>query len=134
MTQEWQGSGSAIKSQNDWQAKRLGMNPPESEIMLRSDVGMSILSACGIGVELVSRAEGSSGREAWRRLLHGTIDPAARIVAQELSEKLETDVSLDLSSLHASDISGRARAFASLVSAGLPISEAVSVTGLISDD
>ena len=92
------------------------------------------LRACGIPVELISKGEGTASREARRRLLHGTIDPVARIVAQELSAKLETDVTLDLSALHASDVQGRARAFSSLVSAGLPIAESASVTGLIGED
>ena len=110
------------------------MNPPESEIMLRSDVGMSILSACGIPVELVSKGEGTASREAWRRFLHGSVDPVAKLVAAELSEKLEQAVTLDLSSLHASDIQGRARAFQSLVGGGMNIGEAAAVTGLIGDD
>ena len=132
--QDWQGRGSGIMSSQDWQPKRLGMNPPESEIMLRSDVGMSILSACGIPVELVSKGEGTASREAWRRFLHGSVDPVAKLVAEELTLKLEQDVTLDLSSLHASDIQGRARAFQSLVGGGMPIAEAASVTGLIGDD
>ena len=57
----------------------------------------------------------------------------ARLVAAELSEKLEYAVSLDLSGLHASDVEGRARAFQSLVGSGMPIGEAASVTGLIED-
>ena len=95
---------------------------------------MSILSACGIPVDLVSKSEGTASREAFRRFLHTSIDPVARLVAQELSEKLETDVTLDLSSLHASDVQGRARAFQSLVGGGMPIAEAAAVTGLIGDD
>ena len=67
MTQEWQGTGSAIKSQHDWQPKRLGMNPPESEVVLRSDAAMSILNSCGVPVELVSKGEGTASREAFRR-------------------------------------------------------------------
>ena len=132
--QDWQGKGSGIGSANDWQPRRLGMDPPQSEIVLRSDAALSILSACGVPVELVSKGEGTASREAWRRFLHGSVDPVARLVAQELSEKLETDVTLDLSSLHASDIQGRARAFQSLVSAGMPITEAAAVTGLLETD
>ena len=60
--------------------------------------------------------------------------PVAKMVAQELSEKLETAVSLDLSALHASDIQGRARSFKSLVDGGMPIAEAVSLTGLLVED
>ena len=132
--QDWQGKGSGIGSANDWQPRRLGMDPPQSEIVLREDAAMSILSACGVPVELVSKGEGTASREGWRRFLHGSVDPVARLVAQELSAKLETAVSLDLSSLHASDVQGRARAFSSLVSAGMPIAEAASVTGLLGDN
>ncbi len=136
-SQDWQGKGGipgASSQSKDWTPRRLGMNPPESEIMLRSDAALSILSACGIPVELVSKGEGTASREAWRRFLHGSVDPVARLVAAELSDKLEMDVSLDLSGLHASDIQGRARAFQSLVGAGMPIGEAAAVTGLIGDD
>ena len=132
--QDWQGKGSGIGSANDWQPRRLGMDPPESEIMLRSDVALSVLSACGVPVELVSKGEGTASREAWRRFLHGSVDPVARLVAQELSEKLETDVTPDLSSLHASDVQAPARAFQSLVGGGMDIAKAVAVTGLLSDN
>ena len=132
--QDWQGKGSGIGSANDWQPRRLGMDPPQSEIVLREDAAMSILSACGVPVELVSKGEGTASREAWRRFLHGSVDPVAKLVAAELSEKLEQAVTLDLSSLHASDIQGRARAFQSLVGGGMNIGEAAAVTGLIGDD
>ncbi|MCY4487666.1 MAG: hypothetical protein OXF11_11210 [Deltaproteobacteria bacterium] len=85
-------------------------------------------------MELVSKGERTASREAWRRFLHGSVDAVAKLVAQELSDKLEMDVSLDLSGLHASDIQGRARAFQSLVGAGMPVGEAAAVTGLIGDD
>ena len=110
------------------------MNLPQAQVVLRSDVGMSILNARGVPSELVERGEGTGAREAWRRFLHGSVDPVAKLVAAELSEKLETDVTLDLSSLHASDVQGRARAFQSLVGGGMSIAEAAAVTGLIGDD
>ena len=71
--------------------------------------------------------------EAWRRFLHGSVDPVSKLVAQELSEKLEQAVTLD-SGLFASDVQGRVRAFQSLVGGGMPIGEAASVAGLIGDD
>ena len=119
MTSDWQATGAMIGSSHDWTPKRLGMDPPQAQVVLRSDVGMSILNACGVPAELVAgKAEGTAAREGWRRFLHGSVDPVARIVAQELSEKLERDVTLDLSGLHASDIQGRARAFQSVVGGG----------------
>ena len=57
-------------------------------------------------------------RESWRTFLHGTLQGAADVVATELSEKLEVPVKLNFNRLFASDIQGRARAFASLVGKG----------------
>ena len=49
------------------------------------------------------------------RFLHTTLQPLAKQVEAELSEKLDGDVKLDLSATFASDLSGRSRAFASMV-------------------
>ena len=133
-TSDWQGTGARIGSQSDWMPRRLGMDPPQAEVALRSDVGMSILNACGVPPELIMAGDGTGSREAWRRFLHGTVDPVSRLVAQELTEKLETEVSLDLGNLHASDVQGRARAFQSLVVGGMDIGKAAAVTGLLVED
>ena len=63
-------------------------------------------------------SDGTAQRESWRRFLHGSVQPLAALVSQELSEKLDVDISLDLSRIGASDISGRARSFGSLVKGG----------------
>ena len=60
-TQDWQAAGSRITSQQEWMARRLGMDVPAAQVALRSDVGMSILNACGIPPELVI-----SSRRQWR--------------------------------------------------------------------
>ena len=43
-------------------------------------------------------------------------------------------VSFDFTQLAASDISGRARAFGSLVKGGMPMAEAAAVSGILIDD
>ncbi|MDE0455923.1 MAG: hypothetical protein OXI15_01400 [Chromatiales bacterium] len=81
--------------------------------------------------KLVEASEGTGAREAFRRFLHATIAPAARLVELELSAKLEEDVKLDFPGLMASDLSGRARAFQSLVSGGMEVAKAAALAGLM---
>ena len=53
------------------------------------------------------------------------------MVEAELTEKLETPVRLDWSELRASDITGRARAFQSLVGSGMDVAKASALSGLL---
>ena len=80
---------------------------------------------------IVTASEGTSQRESFRRLMHATIAPLARIVAEELSAKFETDISLSFDSLFAADLSGRARAFQSLVGGGMDLAKAAALSGLM---
>ena len=60
--------------------------------------------------------------------------PPASLVESELQEKLEDTVTLSWQELRASDLSGRARAFKSMVGGGMAVAEAVSVAGLMVED
>ena len=68
-------------------------------------------------------------RGSYRRFLFATIAPLGRLVAVELSEKLGDDVALDREELRAAEITGRARAYQSLVGAGLGPARAVELAG-----
>ena len=118
----------------DWVPSRLGANPPEAVLGLREAVQRSVLAMCGIPVELVERSEGASGREAWRRLLHGTLEPLGRVVAAELGRVFGMSFDLDFSRLGASDTQGQARGFRALVGTetqpGVPVGEALEISGL----
>ena len=76
-------------------------------------------AACGVPPSLVTLpADGTGQREAWRRFLHGSVSPVARLVQTKLRAKLDTPaLALDLGSLYAADVTGRARAWRSLVGA-----------------
>ena len=77
----------------------------------------------------------SSGvREAWRLALFGVLSPLGRLVESELQEKLEDTVTLSWQELRASDLSGRARAFQSMVGGGMDVSAAVSIADLMVED
>ena len=119
----------------DWQARRIGANPPQTMIGLRRDVEASILAACGCPGSLIERSDGTLSREEMRRFLHSTISPVARIVAGELAVKLDVPgLSFDFSALFASDLSGRARAFQSMVGGGMEVGKAAALAGLMVND
>ena len=119
----------------DWEQKRIGANPPQTMIGLRNEVQASILAACGCPGSLLERADGTWAREEFRRFLHSTISPVARIVAGEMAVKLDTPgLAFDFAALFASDLSGRARAFQSMVGGGMDVGKAAALAGLMVDD
>lgn len=125
------GDGRPAAPKEDWQQKRIGFTAPDTLRNLRTDSGKAVLAACGVPVELVVAADGTGQREAYRRWLFGSVLPLARILERELSAKLETDVKLDFSELMASDLAGRARAFQSMVGAGMDLERAAALAGLM---
>ena len=93
------------------------------------------MAACGVPPSLAeARTEGGGQRESFRRLIHNTIQPAADLVAQELSEKLERPFDFSFSRLMSSDLVGRSRAFSQMVRAGMTLESAAGLTGLLVDD
>ena len=85
-------------------------------------------------MELIESSEGTGAREAFRRFLHATIAPASRLVELELSAKLDQDVRLSFESLFAPNLSGRARAFQSLVGGGMDVAKTAALSGLTLSD
>ena len=121
-------------SASDWQSRRLGASPPAALVELATLATREILAACGISPALFDATAGASAREAYRQVLHGVIAPLGKIVAAELSEKLEVDIVLDWTELRAGDIAGRARAFQSMVGGGMDVTKAAALAGLMSPD
>ena len=72
-------------------------------------------------------------QEAGRGYVHAFLAPVGEIVAAELADRLGTPgLRLDFSALFAS-ITGRARAFASMVQAGMDAERAVALSGLLAE-
>ena len=125
----------ASAPQSDWSVKRLGSMIPDVNETIRSSVGLSIASALGVPISLLTDADGLSQRESWRRFIWGSVAPLSRSIGHELSSKLDLpDLKFDFSALYASDITGRAAAFKRLVESGMPIAEAAAITGLVAAD
>ena len=119
----------------EWRPVRLGANMPDALVELASQASREILAVHGISPALFDATAGASAREGYRQFLHSVIAPLGKLVAGELSEKLEADIALDWRELKAGDIAGRARAFQSMVGAGMDITKAASLAGLmVADD
>ena len=125
------GEGKTAAPQADYKPQRFGASPPASLPSLRTEAGMSVLSACGVPVSLVTDADGTSQREAWRRFVMGAVEPLLNLVAEEVAAKLETRVTFDLSGLWAHDLAGRASSFKAMVTGGMEIERAAALSGLV---
>ena len=125
------GDGEQGAPKRDLVQNRIGANPPAVLATLRSDAALSVLAMCGVPTTLLERADGTALRESWRQFLHASVTPVADIVAAELSDKLAVDVGLSFDRMFASDLSGRARAFQSMVGGGMPVDKAAALAGLM---
>ena len=126
------GEGRAAAPQAAWQVKRLGANPPQTLNELRGAAGVDVLAACGVPPGLADGgAEGGGQREAWRRFSVGTLQPAARLVGQEMAFKLNVPgLRLHFEGLASADLAGKSRAVGSFVKSGVPLARALELAGL----
>ncbi len=129
------GEGKGAAPQSDWKQQRFGADPPEGLMNLRSQAALTVLGACGVPPSLAMiPSDGAGQREGWRRFMHGTLVAVSDIVTAELREKLEVpDLELSFDRLFASDLAGRARAFQSMVGAGMEPGKAAGLAGLMEE-
>ena len=77
-----------VRPDSDWKPRRIGADPPEALNEIRSAAALTVFGACGVPPSLVTLpADGTGQREAWRRFLHGSVSPVARLVEAELQVK-----------------------------------------------
>ena len=123
------GSGAFVVP-GDLEPHRLGPAPPESFIGIRDGLEHSLLGAFGIPPSLVSATgTGTALRESLRHLLNTLLRPLGALVVEELQAKLHPAAALSFDALRAGDITGTARAFGSLVTAGVTPESAAAVVG-----
>ena len=125
------GEGKTAAPTRDWQASRLGPKPPESMPMIARQTFAAVLAACGCSMAMFDDSDGTSKREAQRIFLHGTVRPLGKLLAAELSAKLETEITLNFDQLYMHDLAGRAAAFQKMVTAGMDVAKAVGISGLM---
>ena len=129
---DWGNAGGDAKV--DLQTRRFGPEPPGSLVDLLDASSREVYAACGLSGALWGAGDAASTREAWRLALFSVLSPLGIIVQAELQEKLEDSVTLSWQELRASDLSGRARAFQSMVGGGMAVDKAVAVAGLMVED
>ena len=130
-TGDWDNVGNAPV---DLAAKRFGANPPQGLVNLNTQASAEVMSACGFNPALFQAGDSASLRESWRLALFGVISPLGRMVQAELRQKVDPDATLSWQELRASDLSGRARAFQSMVGGGMDVAQAVSIAGLMVEE
>ena len=114
--------------------KRFGADPPQGVVSMAEQARLEIFAACGLSPAIfTSESDGTAQRESYRRALFSVIEPLGRLVSAELSAKLDGDISLTFEELKAADLTGRARAFQSLVGAGMDITAAAAASGILVD-
>ena len=131
-TGDWSNAGGGAEVNLD--SKRFGAEPPQSLINLADLASREVMNACGLNVALFGNGNAAATREAWRLALFGVLSPLGKLVESELQAKLEDSVTLSWQELRASDLSGRARAFQSMVGGGMDVTQAVSIAGLMQPD
>ena len=120
-----------VRRFREWEAVRIGSKPPDALVNLHQVATTEVLAACGVPVALVAAdSPGTAIREAWRIFLFSTIAPLGRIVTAELGRKIGAS-SMQWDELRASDLAGRARAFQSMVGAGMELERAAALSGLM---
>ena len=125
--------GQTKAPQTDWRAHRLGPDMPEAMVNLQAQAFEHVLAACGSASALFTDADGTSQREALRRWHMGTVRPLARMLAHELTAKLETPVRFKFDG-YPLDLQARASTFKALVAGGADVNNALAISGLLADD
>ena len=112
-----------------------GPEPPAEFCNLRESAAQSVLAAHGINSALLlGKSDGTLAREMWRQLLHGTLRPVARMIGDELTDKLDLGEPpiFNFTALYASDLSGRASSAAKLAGIeGMTADMALQIAGLM---
>ena len=131
-TSQLQATAAGVEPANRYSPGTMHPDHSAGHVQLRRDSLIDLCSAAGIPASLIdSRADGGSRREGYRQLLHGTIQPMARIAQRELSEKLGADIKLSFRRLAAGDLGTRTRAVKQLTESGMTLDQALAVVQLV---
>ena len=126
------GKGKEEAPRQDFATSRIGASPPPVLLTARNELAWDVATACGVPAALLrSDAPGVTRRAAWRDFIDGNLRPMGRIIAAELSAKLDADVALDFDALTRADtLLGLARAASQLIASGMPSGDAFKLVGL----
>lgn len=127
------GEGKSNAPARDWDPRYLHPSPTDGLVKVADAAFARVLAACGCSPALFRDSDGTDKRESLRQFHLGTVQPLARILENELSEKFGVPVRLRFD-LYNVDLAGRAQAFQKLVAGGVTVTEALAVSGLLADE
>lgn len=124
------GTGERGSPTKDWNPNRLGPMPPEALVILQKQSFLGMLAACGVPPGLFDSSSGQQQKESLKHYHNTTVLPLSVLLEKELSEKLETDVTLEYPRT-ASGTLERAQALQKLIESGVEASKALALSGLL---
>ena len=114
--------------------QRIGIDPPQTLSTLWTLATSMTVESCGVPAGLLlEKLQGVGAREAMRRLRVATLEPLMKQVSRELhkcGQPHRFRFGADLTN----SLTDKARTFASLVKGGMPIEQAVSVSGVLNQE
>ena len=130
----------SMLSRDDPSGVRAGVVKNEtsaSVVTLRAQLEAAVCAALGVpGGLILGGGDGAAAREDFRRFAAATVSPLLQTIAAEWEAKI-APLKFDLNALRASDETARARALGSranavskLVASGVPLDEALSLSGV----
>ena len=123
------GQGNTAAPRKDWVQERIGAMVPEHNIELRTESAKAILTAYGVSPAMF-QGDGNAQRESRRAMFLDSILPVSAIIAGELSEKLETPVTIGHNESEYADSQRLGRYLKSLIDAGYSLPDAANIVGL----
>ena len=124
------GDGMNSAPRADWMPRRIGPEYSEHEVTLAAHVGAEVMITCGVPPILAdAKAPAGGAREGWRQLLLGTVQPLARLIAEEAGRVLEQPVELVFHELAAADIAARSKGLKMLKDSGVELPRAMELVG-----
>ena len=108
---------------------RVGANPPQSLVELAAHASAEVWAACGYNPAIFESGQAASLREA-NRLALGVVAALGKKVEAELRLKLDGSIGLSWGEIRSTDIQTRTRSVGQLVTAGLPLADAMKTAGL----
>ena len=123
------GQGGQARPAGDYDQKRFGAVLLEPNLKMRDGTALAILRSYGVSPKVLD-GDGNAMREARRALFLDVILPLAAVVSEELSFKLDANVTMDFNKSQYRDYQRLSRSLKTFIDAGLSLGQASSLLGI----
>ena len=123
------GAGHLAAPRDDYDQKRFGATVPEANLKMRDSTSLAILRSYGVSEKIWS-GDGNAMIQSRRELFLDVVEPLGVLVAQELSLKLDSNITLDFTRSNYKDHQRNSRALKTYIDAGLSLAQAAAIIGI----